>query len=198
MRNRVRVRCAAFCIAASTMIGCAPLHYADTDVGRLKGAIVVEWISEDLFMFVPNEQWPFSFTRSNGEVISPGLMVTDGGSVPRPLWAIRNYSPWGYAPAFIVHDWLYQQKHCAASPYNYKDAAWIMSEAIKTMVEDKGGPGRGEKFVIYSMHEAVSSPIAAQLWENGECHRLEDVPLAADVEPGRAVGRLRYTIDFGS
>lgn len=40
------------------------------------------------------------------KITIPAGFVTDGGSVPRPLWGI--VSPWGKASKpYILHDWLY-------------------------------------------------------------------------------------------
>ena len=33
-------------------------------------------------------------------------MYTDGGSIPRIAQAFNGFSPWGYAPAYMIHDWL--------------------------------------------------------------------------------------------
>jgi hypothetical protein len=44
-------------------------------------------------------------------------MYTDGGSIPQPLRAIKVYSPWGYAPAFLVHNWLFAIKQCERPGY---------------------------------------------------------------------------------
>ncbi len=42
-------------------------------------------------------------------IIIPAGFVTDGGSVPRPLWGI--VSPWGTASkAYVLHDFLYHQQ----------------------------------------------------------------------------------------
>jgi Protein of unknown function (DUF1353) len=187
-----------FVFGAIFLSGCAPLHYARTDVGSLEGAVVVEWIEEDRFVFRPVSERPFRFIRADGEtVIQPGTMITDGGSIPRSLWGIRNYSPWGYAPAFMVHDWLFEMHHCGVEEYRHytvAEAAWIMTEAMKTMIEEKGGPGPGEKFVVYSMFEAVRSPVAVGLWERGEC-RQADIPDATPFGLDRP-GRIQYLLDF--
>jgi hypothetical protein len=87
--------------------GCASSHYKHTAAGTLKGTVVVEWYKPDLFKYRPDTTDPLTFTRRKGTVIQPGLMLTDGGSIPRVFWVLRNYSPWGYGPAFIVHDWLF-------------------------------------------------------------------------------------------
>ena len=152
--------------------GCgASWQYNHTDTGTLKGKLLVQWIKPDQFIFIPDERNPLTFTRSNGTVIKPGRMYTDGGSIPRVMWAFRNYSPWGYAPAFIIHDWLFVMKECKLpgfEAYNHQIAADIMAEVIKTLMED---PRYGEKspLVLYSMYKAVSSSIAKELWENSKC-----------------------------
>ena len=115
-------------------------------------------------------------------------MYTDGGSIPRPLWALRSYSPWGYAPAFIVHDWLFHMRHCQL-PGNEKftvdEAAWVMSEVMKTMMEKEGV----DKFTLYTIFEAVRSPLAKNLWDTQEC---EELPLQKrGLKP-----KMHYVIEF--
>src|SRR5262245_53900835 len=86
--------------------------YQKLKVGKLEGKVTVQWLEPNVFLFIPDAERPLTFTRSNGEKIQPGRLITDGGSIPRPMWVFRNYSPWGYAPAFIVHDWIFYTKHC--------------------------------------------------------------------------------------
>jgi hypothetical protein len=115
-------------------------------------------------------------------------MYTDGGSIPRPLWAFRGYSPWGYAPAFIVHDWLFEMKHChlpGSEKLTAEDAATIMSEIMKTMMEQS----IPDKFTLYAMYEAVRSPIAIKVWETGKCVEAPDGIL-------QATPKMQYTLEF--
>ncbi len=151
--------------------GCASLHYEKTMIGELHGKLIVQWIDHDKFIFVPDEEKPLTFIRHNQKRISPKRMYTDGGSIPRPMWVFRSYSPWGYAPAFIVHDWLFVMQHCkylGHEEFNVEEAAWVMSEIMKTMMlkEKEAAP---DKFTLYTMFEAVRSPIAKRQWESGEC-----------------------------
>src|SRR5215470_9390632 len=116
-------------LLAST--GCASLLYRRVAPGQLHGKLVDQWIDYDKFIFLPDKDKPLSFTRANGDQITPGMMYTDGGSIPRPLWVLRSYSPWGYAPAFIIHDWLFDSHHCGDSPfpkYTNDEAARVMAE----------------------------------------------------------------------
>jgi len=168
---------AAVC-ASLALAGCADLLeatfgalYDRTDTGELKGKIIVQWVDHDKFEFVPDPADPLIFRRRNGETIQPQRMFTDGGSVPPALRAIKSYSPWGYAPAFIVHDWLFVMKQCGIAgndQFDVDKAATIMAEAMKTVMENPkfGGP---KKLVHYSMYEAVRSRAAHDYWNSGKC-----------------------------
>jgi hypothetical protein len=184
-------------------------HYNQTDTGDLKGKLVVEWIDQDKFLFLPDAQNPLVFRRKNNEVIEPQRMFTDGGSIPAALRSIKSYSPWGYAPAFIVHDWLFVMHQCKVpgfENYDLEKAATIMSEVMKTIMENPkyGGPN---KLVHLSMYEAVRSPAAQDYWDNGKCDtpagpkslagpatERSARPMAAPAAPGEP--RARFVIEF--
>ena len=161
--------------------------YDRTESGSLKGKLIIEWIDQDKFIFLPDAQDPLTFVRKNKEVIRPDRMYTDGGSIPIALRAIKSYSPWGYAPAFIVHDWLFVMKQCKIAGYEGYDlekAATVMAEVMKTVMENPkfGGPN---KLVHYSMYEAVRSPTAKDYWDNGTC----DTPSGPRSVSGPALAR---------
>ena len=106
-------------------------------------------------------------------------MYTDGGSVPRPFWILRNYSPWGYGPAFIVHDWLFHEQNCKEGDYqNYsvKEAAKIMSEVMKTLMESPNFR-YGSKSSMYAMYEAVQTTPAVDAWEHGKCVKPGEIQI---------------------
>lgn len=135
--------------------------------GMIRGRPRVDWVRPDKFVYLRQENGGFSFQRSNGEVITPGDIETDGGSIPRALWSKEGFSPWTYAPAYLVHDWLYEA-HRRGEPggvsesgeplYYTKDQAdWIMVEIIKAQMENpelfdtEKSPGN-----LKSIHWAVS------------------------------------------
>jgi hypothetical protein len=152
------------------MQGASGASYEDFRVGSLKGKLVVQWWEPDKFVFLPDKDDPLTFKRSDGETITPGRMFTDGGSIPRPLWIFRQYSPWGYAPAFIVHDWLFHMKQCGLpgkDKYNHEIAATVMAEVMKTMMETKKVDVA--KLSLLAMYEAVDSNIAQTYWDTGKC-----------------------------
>src|ERR1044071_6767750 len=154
------------------LTGCSSIYYSQVKEGKLSGRLIVEWIDADYFIFVPDTDRPLTFSRYNRDVIVPERMFTDGGSIPRAFWGIRNYSPWGYGPAFIVHDWLFEMKRCRHSGYerySFEDTADILAEVIKTLMTD---PKHGveDKFTLYAISEAVRSPLARAIWEDSKCN----------------------------
>lgn len=157
--------------------GCSDITWQRTATGQLKGKLVIEWINQDEFLFIPDPAQPLTFTRANNEVIKPEAMYTDGGTIPVALRAVKSYSPWGYAPAFIVHDWLFTIKQCKLPGHDklsLDDSATVLAEVLKTVMENPkyGGPN---KLVHYSMYEAVRSTVAKDYWDNGKCATLPSV-----------------------
>ncbi|MEQ1711473.1 MAG: DUF1353 domain-containing protein [Hyphomicrobium sp.] len=160
-----------------SLSGCSDITWQRTKPGQLKGKLVIEWINQDEFLFIPDPTQPLTFTRANNEVITPDAMYTDGGSIPVALRAVKSYSPWGYAPAFIVHDWLFTMKQCKLDGHDklsLDESATVLAEVLKTVMENPkyGGPN---KLVHYSMYEAVRSTVAKDYWENGKCTTLPRV-----------------------
>ncbi len=180
-------------------LGCASKPYRNTMEGKFYGAVDVRWLMNDYFVFIPNKDKPLQFKRASGEVIKPGVMYTDGGSVPRFLWGIKGYSPWGYAPAYLIHDWLYEAQHCNYKPdnkYNFNESIDILQESLKAIMETNIEVR--DYFVFDTISAAVASPIAKRLWEKGLCkapdtdNKSGNNILNLDHEPGD----LLMTISF--
>jgi hypothetical protein len=173
--------------------GCAARHYGDTQAGtRLSGSLRVEWRKPNRFLFVPDESDPLTFVRHDGSTIVPETMWTDGGSIPRPFWVLKNFSPWGYGPAFIVHDWLFHMHRCRLpgwEGFDVKIAAQVMSEVMKTLMETPGFD-YGDKQTVYSMYLAVQTPAAASAW-NGQCNP-PSILANGILSPPDAVFEIRY------
>ena len=169
-------RVAAAAIAVTLLAPAAPravqtFDYDALPPGTLKGKLVVQWLEPDVFLFIPDPKSPLTFVRSTGQTITPGRMLTDGGSIPRPVWILRNYSPWGFAPAFIVHDWLFSITHCQVAgheQYSLEESGRVMAEVMKTMIAQKRIDASG--LTVTSMYMAVVSPVARHSWETGRCN----------------------------
>ncbi|HEV8584031.1 MAG TPA: DUF1353 domain-containing protein [Methylomirabilota bacterium] len=185
-------RACLFIALALLLSGCAATHYKQTRTGTLSGALIVEWRNPDFFIFRPDPASPLLFVRSDGTRIQPGLMYTDGGSIPRPFWSLRNYSPWGYGPAFIVHDWLFHMQNCKLAGYDrwtIQQAATVMSEVMKTMMETPGFDF-GSQDTVYLMYAAVQTPPAEKSWTSGAC--LTPAPGAAPPKPPDLIFRVEF------
>lgn len=153
--------------------GCVPAAYSSTAPGRFEGELMLRWVAPDTFVHVPNPDAPFRFVRANGAVIEPGAFVTDGGSVPRALWPVDGLSPWGYAPAFVVHDWLFQQHRCGPSPLDagsFGESVTVMAEALRTLIGPTPSAIERERFA--EIVAATASPVARRRWDHAPCRAV--------------------------
>lgn len=157
--------------------------YAKVDgTGVIKGHPCVEWKQPDKFVYVRSKNPDFCFTRPNGEKIQPGSIETDGGSIPRFLWSQRSYSPWTYAPAYLVHDWLYEAHRrkvpAGTDPkgnelfYTKEQADWIMAEIIKSQMEQPTFDTPKSPTHLRRIYWAVSK-FGKTAW-NGQAHLVEE------------------------
>lgn len=156
-------------LAALLLAGCGSVFYARTATGTFAGKLTVEWIAPNQFIYRPDKDAPLRFTRADGTVIQPQPMYTDGGSIPRLFWSAPDLGPWDFAPAYIVHDWLFQQHHCRLDDWERFDvdlAAQVLAEGIKTQMQ---GEAKAEPAIAYAVYEAVRTPMARRLWEQGKC-----------------------------
>jgi enamine deaminase RidA (YjgF/YER057c/UK114 family) len=170
--------------------GLADGFYAALDTGSFTGLPTVRWNAMDDFRFIADPAAPFAYTTGRGRRIEPRLMETDGGSIPRILRGFKKLSPWGYAPAFIIHDWIFTAHQCGLEPDNdlaFSDSARILAEAMKTLMEAgyRNFDGRLAKLeksaaALYLIYLAVDSFIARKRWNHPKsviCYpRAESLP----------------------
>jgi hypothetical protein len=160
------------------------MFYDKTPTGRFTGKLYVEWIAPNQFIYRPDADRPLVFTASDGRSLKPRPMYTDGGSIPRLFWSAPNLAPWDFGPAYVIHDWLFEQRHCKYDDwqsYDFERGAQILAEGIKTQMTSAGTE---DASIVYAIYEAVRSPIAKALWEGGECK----TPPAAVLQPSGAPG----------
>ncbi len=152
--------------------------YEELGVGALHGLPTVTWFHADRFIYRPDVANPLRYVTASGREIVPQVMETDGGSIPQLLRGFKKLSQWGYAPAFLIHDWLFVAKKCGVAPDNdwaFEDTAWIMAEVMKTMTE-RGVTdmlGQTQKMpkqedIIYLMYLAVMSGPARRVWDDAD------------------------------
>lgn len=168
---------------------CGVVDYDTAPEGEFTGSLLVMWVGEGgpagdgRFVYVPSPSAPLTFQRKapDGSVqaITPGIMYTDGGSIPRQAQLFSGFSPWGYAPAYMVHDWVFVARHCLNDgtpdethlPYadmTFHESAEIIAEAIKTLI--RSGRVKERDVAPRVISGTVAGPISYQRWVvKGEC-----------------------------
>ncbi|MCG8531026.1 MAG: DUF1353 domain-containing protein [Desulfovibrionales bacterium] len=145
--------------------------YDDIDAGTFSGILTVEWHGPRKFLFRQQDgsSPSFSFTRANGEVIVPGQMKTDAGTIPKFLWTIPGFSPWEFGPAYIIHDWEFRYHTCYRGTKTFAEVNRTLLEGIKTLMES----GLCEKnlaafkIIAYS----INSNAVKKHWDELQCTR---------------------------
>lgn len=166
-----------------------------------------------LARFVPNPDAPMVFRRKGAAPsvpeVQPGMMYTDGGSIPKAAQLVRGFSPWDYASGCMVHDWLLVARHClldkmatdaqaALAPVDVAGSAAIPGKAIRTLVaQHRVDPNDLAGAVITgTVKGPTSRAIRAR---RGHCpDRAVSDGHRAEVErafPGRSKAMLRRTPD---
>ena len=132
--------------------------------GVFSGRVHLRWVGANRFEFFqqPGEE-PFRFTRHTGAAIAPGEMITDGGSIPQLFQGIPGFSSWEFGPAFIIHDWEFQQ-HDAGATKSFEQANLTLAEGILTLMNQ--GVARKDKLVLAAIWAAVSSPVGRHIWDS--------------------------------
>lgn len=167
---------APYALAATQLL--ADAFYSRLKPGKLSGRFSVQWNGMDSFVYIPDQDEPLTYRTSAGQSIVPGTMYTDGGSIPRILRGLKKFSSWGYAPAFMIHDWLFTARKCGYATdvdWSFPDSARIMAEVMKSLMEDGFVNFAGERVALnkaedtlFLMYLAVRSPIAKSLWNSTE------------------------------
>lgn len=186
--------CKALLALIATLLcsSCAQVIYERTKSGKFDGSLDVRWIKPDKFIYIPTKDDPLRFTTSDQKVIVARRMYTDGGSVPRLFWGVPGYSPWGYAPAYIIHDWLFEAHHCDIPEYRditFGQSANILAEGIKTLMMSNTAPK--DETTLWAIYEAVKTPIAKSVWDQTESCNPPIQTEGVDGAPGELLFRVR-------
>jgi hypothetical protein len=90
-------------------------------------------------------------------------MITDLGSIPRAVGLFfRGLTPWGYAPAYLVHDWQFEQHHCGRTNATFEDVRDTMMQGVKTLMEAQTAPKNLRDFWL--LYQGINSQIARRYW----------------------------------
>jgi hypothetical protein len=108
---------------------------------ELSGTLLIQWSNETRFIYTPDERDPLLFQTRDGREVRPGRIYTDGGSIPRIFWSAKGLSPWGYGPAYLLHDWLFHQHRCnhdsSPNKYTISEANEVLDDAIGLLMASK-------------------------------------------------------------
>ncbi|MEX0318780.1 MAG: hypothetical protein AB3N21_12550 [Ruegeria sp.] len=189
------VRCFGL-LALTLLTACGSRIYDQSKPGEFTGSLLVMWVEggggepgDGKFVYVPDldrQGRALTFRRgaqTDGrevhiETIEPRLMYTDGGSVPRLVQPVKGLNPWGYAPAYMVHDWLFAANRCVNAKdantdeakvdgVTFRESFEIMAEMLKTL--ETQNPVAGSDVQPSAITWAVSSGISKRLWEDDTC-----------------------------
>lgn len=124
------------------------------------------------YLYIPHATDPLRFRRASGELIQPGRMVTDGGTVPRVAWVVPDINPWTYIKAYLVHDWDFSRHHCDTTyGRDFEGTNLTLGEGIYTLM--RAGEVGTDWRKVELVHEAVSSFVGREVWNRlwapGEC-----------------------------
>ncbi len=180
--------CWAWVAVVALLGGCASINYDAAPEGEFRGSLFVMWIGEGgdrgdgAFVFVPNPRDPLTFIRGEDgpyKEIQPEMMYTDGGSIPKAAQWFNGFSPWGYAPAYMVHDWLFIAARCNLDGeateeeqkfigMAFEESAVIMAETIKTLIAS--GRVSANDVAPSVISSTVAGPVSRELWtKQGAC-----------------------------
>lgn len=132
----------------------------------------LRWKDEYIFEYIPDPENPFAFQRATGEIIQPGRLFTDGGSIPRIYWVKKGLSPWEYIPAYLLHDWEFELHRCKKSDKEFDDVRDTLMEAIHTLMNTPLVKKR--KTVFTTIYDGVDSVFAKMIWNKKSKCTLPD------------------------
>ncbi len=210
-------RIAIFALAG-VLCNCTQISYDTLQPGRFSGTVFVMWVGEGggpgdgKFLFVPDPAAPLTFTRAGGQVFKPGMMYTDGGSIPRVAQLFKGFQPWGYAPAYMIHDWLYVAKHCindrdpnprydTVRPLAFAESAEVLGEAILALVQSN--QVSRDDLAGTAITAAVGSPFSKASWQaEGRCEAekvsASDAARAEAAIPGSSTAAFRRSFNLAA
>lgn len=140
-------------------------NYGNYQPGRFENLnrVRLRWSEPNLFEFVPKSVGPFAFVRPNGQRIELANFFTDGGSIPRLVGLFNGrLTPWGYGPAYLIHDWEFDLHHCNRTPKSFNAVRDTLMEALKTLMETSVVTKNVLDFDL--IYAGVSSSFAKGLW----------------------------------
>ncbi len=142
-------------------------------MGEFTGRFSLEWCGPESFNYSPDPTDPFRYIRNTGagksEIIQPGPMTTNGGSIPAIAQAITGRTSWEYGPAYIIHDWeFYRHDIDPGFRKSFNQVNLTLAEAIWTLMNKgylKTEKPKADSANVHTIYSGVMSPIARAIWD---------------------------------
>lgn len=207
------------CAIGPLLSACASPWVDPKHPGVISGTLMVFWVGDDKFVYYPAPSAPLTFKlppflrdKVKHDDIVPGAIYTDGGSIPRALRSLVGFSPWGYGPAYIVHDWLFVAHHCIVTKQeakladygdevakvrnvDFKASADMLAAVIQALIEQDKVPRHGN--APEAIYSGVDSFVARNLWDTKDpdsCEKVSD----ADLDKIRKALQQRSTLSLST
>lgn len=202
-----------FATALTALVSCASPSIDLKDPGKISGNLMIFWVGEDRFVYYPYNGEPLIYHLPeklrqdlNVSEIRAGLHYTDGGSIPPLVRGLAGLSPWGYGPAYIVHDWLFAAHHCLStsqagaldprdaeeakivSKVTFRQSADLLAGVISALIKQNVVPKR--EAAPSAIYTAVDSFVAKNLWD-------ETDPKSCDPVTKEDLDRIRRSTEKG-
>jgi hypothetical protein len=75
----------------------------------------------------------------------------------------RGLTPWGYAAAYLVHDWEFELHHCGGTTKTFDQVRDTMMECVKTLMEKSLAPKSQWNFWL--LYQGINSALAHRYWD---------------------------------
>ena len=144
------------------------------NMGEFAGRFSLEWSGPDSFQYHPDPTDPFRYIRNKGsgktEIIQPGPMATDGGSIPIIAQVMTGRTPWEYGPAYMIHDWeFYRHDVDPSFKKTFNQVNLTLAEAIWTLMNNGYLNYKKPKKSysnVHTIYSGVMSPIGHAIWDD--------------------------------
>lgn len=225
-RSRFFVQMAGVMTFVAAISACATPSFDKSDPGHISGRLMVFWVGEDKFIYYPYYEDALTYTlpkamadKLGPRSIRPGAIYTDGGSIPRPVRGVVGFSPWGYGPAYIVHDWLFVAHRCiltdqvhlldkrdhdevkTVGKVDFAMSADMLASVIAALIKQDMVPPRS--LAPSAIYTAVDSFVARRLWNSRDpkgCRAVEKEhieKIEASLRQKRVRGLEAMPVDSG-
>lgn len=160
-----------------------PIPYYKEYTAKNFGQKILFWIRRSLIWW-PRKEWryipdtidPMYFITSDGRKIVPEEIITDMGTIPRPVWFFL--SPFDFPRSFIIHDEAFVLHHNGLDRVSFSGCNSDLAECIRTEQIEMGGCSN--ELMVFIVWLAVST-FGKILWNRGNKPKV--LPVYGIIDP---------------